>query len=257
MNPESTARFRLSAGQTGAHLTLGAGSGNFVLNLPQSQVAGVPWNLAPTGPFSTGDILAGLLSGQLSVQIDTANFTGGELVGSLASTRGSAAFVRPAEPPGLPAGLLASPSTTEAARFLTQATFGPTAATISALQGRGIPGWISDQMAMPATSVLALLRAEHAAFPPPPQPDIFGNKKFAWQQDWFAAWWRLAATSPDQLRQRVALALSEILVVGTMDTLDFSAEPKARYYDLMVDGAFGNFRSLLEQVTLARPWASG
>ncbi|MCR3961362.1 DUF1800 domain-containing protein, partial [Aeromonas veronii] len=65
------------------------------------------------------------------------------------------------------------------------------------------------------------------------------------------AWWQIALTAPDQLRQRVAFALSEILVVSdTSDALS-SQEGLCWYYDLLVDGAFGNFRDLLEDVTLS------
>lgn len=66
-----------------------------------------------------------------------------------------------------------------------------------------------------------------------------------------AAWWKLALTAPDQLRQRVAFALSEILVVSDVSLgEDSRAEPLAFYYDILGNGAFGNFRTLLENVTL-------
>jgi uncharacterized protein (DUF1800 family) len=156
--------------------------------------------------------------------------------------------VAPAAPPALAAAALVSPTQTDAARFLTQATFGPTTATIAALQARGINGWIDDQMALPATMPLAALRADLAAFPKGPIPQ--GSERFAWPHNWNAAWWKMTVTAPDQLRQRVAFALSQILVVGQMDTLDFNLESKVKYYDLLVSGAFGNYRTLLEQVTL-------
>ena len=243
----------LTSGQTGAHLVIGnnAGTGNFVLNLARGQVSGTPWTFPASGAFSTTDLVNALKSGQIFVSIDSANFPSGELQGGFVQTAGSTTFTAPATAPALAAGALTSPSQTDAARFLQQGTFGPTTATISALQARGINGWIDDQIALPATSALAGLRADLAAFPNPPMPPIMGAEKFAWDRNWNAAWWKITVTAPDQLRQRVAFALSEILVVGQQDDLDFNIEAKIKYYDLLVNRAFGNFRTLLEDVTLS------
>ena len=59
-----------------------------------------------------------------------------------------------------------------------------------------------------------------------------------------------SVTAPDQLRQRVALALSEIFVVSENGVLVNHADGLSSYYDMLVDGSFGNYRSLLEAVTL-------
>jgi len=112
------------------------------------------------------------------------------------------------------------------------------------MERRGIPGWIDDQMALPATSTLAALRADLAAFPNPTDPTAGAAQPYAERENWNAGWWKIAATAPDQLRQRVAFALSEILVVGHSDILRHNLESSAAYYDLLVNGAFGNFRQL-------------
>jgi uncharacterized protein (DUF1800 family) len=67
----------------------------------------------------------------------------------------------------------------------------------------------------------------------------------------FNTWWKTSLTAPDQLRQRVAFALSEILVVSAASS-DLDNEPwgLGSYSDVLVNGAFGNFRQLLENVTL-------
>ena len=57
-------------------------------------------------------------------------------------------------------------------------------------------------------------------------------------------------TAPDQLRQRVAFALSEIMVVSENGVLQDNATALGNYYDTLLDNAFGNFRTLLEAVTL-------
>jgi uncharacterized protein (DUF1800 family) len=66
-----------------------------------------------------------------------------------------------------------------------------------------------------------------------------------------SAWWKIVVTGPDQLRQRVAFALSEILVASDLNgTIGQWQEGAANYYDIFVNGAFGNFRDVLEQVSL-------
>ncbi len=68
---------------------------------------------------------------------------------------------------------------------------------------------------------------------------------------WFNAWWQNSITAPDQLRQRVAFALSEIFVASeNNDNITGHADALSSYYDTLLDNAFGNFRTLLEAVTL-------
>src|SRR5436305_5691277 len=63
--------------------------------------------------------------------------------------------------------------------------------------------------------------------------------------------WYLALKSPDQLRQRVALALSEIFVVSKVEeTINGEPLGVASYHDTLANDAFGNFRTLLKEVTL-------
>lgn len=240
----------LTSAQSAAHLQIGATSRDYVLNLPLGQVAGRPWTFAPVGASTTNDLITALNGGNIFVGLDSARFPGGELRGNFVPATGSQTFVAPSAPPALAATALTNPTATDAARFLTQATFGPTTVAITALQARGIDGWIDDQLALPATSLLAELRADVAKFPNPPILPTMGNAPFGWKANLQAAWWKIAATSADQLRQRMAFALSEILVLGQQDDLDFNVETKAKYYDILVNGAFGNYRTLLEAVTL-------
>ena len=239
----------LTSTETGAHLRI-APSGDFVLNFALGQVSDRTWTFAPTGTYTSSDLIYALNTGNIYVGLDSANFPSGELRGTFVSTTGSQVFVAPPAPPALPDGALTNPTATDAARFLTQATFGPTTSTINALMARGIPSWIDDQLALPVTGALAALRADLAAYPLPPMPAVMGSERFAWNYNWYASWWKIAATAPDQLRHRVAFALSEILVLGQQDDLDFNLESKVKYYDILVNGAFGSYRQLLENVTL-------
>ena len=59
---------------------------------------------------------------------------------------------------------------------------------------------------------------------------------------WFNTWWQNAVTAPDQLRQRVAFALSEIMVASEAGTLTDHSDALGYYYDTLLDNSFGNFR---------------
>jgi uncharacterized protein (DUF1800 family) len=143
---------------------------------------------------------------------------------------------------------LTNVSAIEAARFLTQATFGPKKSEIEALTGGSIDTWITDQLALPFSSHRAAVIADHASYGGSPSVSNFNAIHPPNRQ---AAWWKHALTAPDQLRQRVAFALSQIFVVSDVSLGDDSrAQPLAAYYDILGNGAFGNFRTLLENVTL-------
>lgn len=130
-------------------------------------------------------------------------------------------------------------SDADAARFLTQASFGPSLAEISRLRGMGYNAWISEQLAIPASRHRPYLEAMEAT-----GEDVYQNIRHE-------IWWQYGVTAPDQLRQRVAFALSELLVVSEQSgAIEGYPIAMANYYDLLVNGAFGNYRTLLEQVTL-------
>jgi uncharacterized protein (DUF1800 family) len=138
----------------------------------------------------------------------------------------------------------APPTATEAARFLSQASYGATDATISQVRAAGYSGWIDQQIITPAppshvSEVDARLVELKAT-----NPTATLNP-----QDFYYSYWEQAVTGPDQLRQRMKLALSEIFVVSLTDT-NVETRGAASYYDMLGANAFGNFRTLLEQVTL-------
>ena len=234
----------LSSDEVVAHLEIGGDSNNgtYVFNLPNGQVAGAPWTPSPAGTYSSLQVLSALLTGNLYVEIDSASYPGGELGGQFVSATGSQTFSAPAAPPSIN---LSTVSDADAPRFLTQATFGPTTADIATLQSQGYSGWIAAQMALPETSHRAATDADAAAFPNTGQYAVTQNNRQA-------AWWKISLTAPDQLRQRVAFALSEIFVTSDVAS-QLANEPDglANYYDLLANDAFGNFRQLLQDVTLS------
>ncbi|HRE08104.1 MAG TPA: DUF1800 family protein [Opitutaceae bacterium] len=238
----------LSSAQTVAYLRYGDPGqvGVDLLRLPNGQVSGYQWTISPSGNLSAADIVQGIKDGRVYLAIETANLPTGELRGSYLRTNGSLAFAAPAAPPALPNTPLTA---ADAARFLTQATFGGTKAEIDALTGRSLAdlnAWITAQINVPATSHDAATDADFDNFSKP-----FGNTTLS-QSNRQAAWWNVSVTAPDQLRQRMAFALSQIFVVSENNAVLINLPSAlASYYDLLAKNAFGNFRTLLEQVTLS------
>ena len=236
----------LGSAEVVAHLVI---DGNFVEGLPQGQVSQSYWTFPAVGLYSTADLIAALKAGRITVEIDTTKFPAGELVGGFVQNSGSIVFLVPAAAPALDLSTVSSP---DAARFLIQATFGPSATDITDLAKQGFSAWITAQMALPATPQRAYTMDDFAAFnnggQGPPVNGIFPYPGGTHRQ---AAWWKIALTAPDQLRQRVAFALSEILVISDQDpTVNTWQEGTANFDDVLVANAFGNFRTLLEQVAL-------
>ncbi len=196
------------------------------------------WVFAPTGNLSVQDQINSIKSGNAYINIHTALYPSGEIKGTFQLTAGSSSFTPPAPPPALPGG---NPTTNDATRFLTQATFGPTKEMISQVVTQGFSAWLDQQINAPMSSHLGAVIDYYAANP---LAATNGNPVFN-------TWWKTGLTAPDQLRQRVAFALSEILVVSQASP-DLDQEPwgLASYYDVLVTNAFGNVRQLLEDVTL-------
>ncbi|MDJ0654713.1 MAG: DUF1800 family protein [Xanthomonadales bacterium] len=124
----------------------------------------------------------------------------------------------------------------DAHAFLQRATFGATNSDIATVRNLGFSRWMDQQMALPPTLHQPRLAA-------------FGTEYG--QNERQRVWWDLALNAEDQLRQRMAFALSQILVVSDVNG-DLEGQPLAlaAYYDLLLQNAFGNYRDLLEQVTL-------
>ncbi len=234
----------LSTDEVVAHLAVGGdmNNGTYVLNLPDGQVANLPWTPTAEGQYTAAQILQALTSGNLYVEIDSAQYPGGELGGQFIAGTGSQVFSAPPPPPSIDLSVVTA---ADAPRFLTQATFGPTAADIATLQSQGYSTWITNEMAVAATSQRTATDADAAAYPPGGGVTVNqGNRQ--------AAWWLIAVTAPDQLRQRVAFALSEIFVTSDVASqLANQPDGLATYYDLLANDAFGNFRQLLQDVTLS------
>jgi uncharacterized protein (DUF1800 family) len=145
----------------------------------------------------------------------------------------------------------------DASRFLEQATFGATDADIHHLSLIGYQAWLNEQFNLPPTpqepSVEQALILNN---PPCTATDVKCNAALFVQntsdeiyvQDLF---WQQSIAGNDQLRQRVKYALSELMVISsTNSSVQSMPRGEASYYDLLGTDAFGNFRTLLQDVTL-------
>jgi uncharacterized protein (DUF1800 family) len=137
----------------------------------------------------------------------------------------------------------APPSTSAAARFLTQSTFGPAQADTSRLMAVGYGEWIDEQLGLAATlsepTVESVVNARTA-----------GGQKVSNAQR-LNRWFWQATYAPDQLRQRLAWALSQIFVVSDQASAigNKYVVPLAQYQDLLAQDAFALYRQLLSDVT--------
>jgi uncharacterized protein (DUF1800 family) len=191
-----------------------------------------------SGFLSTTQLLVGganvtttfISSGELHSAINVSPGTTTVTVGILNPNAGQSAPVTET----VPVQAIPGVSLTQAARFLDQTTFGPTLAGIQLVQQLGTAAYLNQQFATPATLMPAIPNPPVAACLP---------ATYDCAQSGF---WQNALTANDQLRQRVAFALSEMFVVST-DMVNARTIPS--YYNLLANDAFGNFSQLMNDVT--------
>ncbi len=125
---------------------------------------------------------------------------------------------------------------TAATRLLDQATFGPALADIQHVQQVGVSGYLNEQFNTPPTPLPDIAT-------PPPAACV--NSTVPCEE---SEWWQTVLTGPDQLRQRVAFALSELFVVSS-DTVN--ARAVTPYANVLAKDAFGNFLTIMNDVSLS------
>ncbi|MFZ9932844.1 MAG: DUF1800 family protein [Chthoniobacterales bacterium] len=257
----------LTSRQTTSVLSLNnGGSGAYIKGLPQGQVTDNLWALKAAGFLSKRQaMLDALLAGHIAAVVNSDNFLDGEIRGNFRLVTGSTDPPVPDEPP--PVGTLTGEALRrDVARFLTQATFGPTEADIDALVtrietqhgGDGIAGysaWIDEQFALDQTKLEDYTRAADAqewvlrGTDPINYTTATGNPG---NQNRRRAWWAVSVGAQDQLRQRVGFALSEIMVISDKTTVVSQRHyGAAHYYDMLAAHADGNFSDLLRNVSMS------
>jgi uncharacterized protein (DUF1800 family) len=132
----------------------------------------------------------------------------------------------------------------DAARLLVQATYGPTMAEIDNAAALGAAGWLNQQFntaPMDTHWDYVMVRRGPIGCTVCNAQHINATMESFWTQ---------AVRGPDQLRQRMVLALSELFVVSTVNSaVEIQADAHASYLDMLSRNAFGNFRTLLEDVS--------
>ena len=149
-----------------------------------------------------------------------------------------------------------APSQVDTMRLLEQATFGVTSADAAHVQSVGIDAYLTEQLNAPAAQYTGFSYTPHTApttcqnhpATPTDASSICARDEYSLfqvQRQFFMN----ALSHPDQLRQRVAFALSQIFVVSGIEI--YEAYGMADYQNMLLNDAFGNFRTLLEDVTLS------
>ena len=170
--------------------------------------------------------------------------------GSSSDTQGSGAKTVSTSPDGVSGETVAvvdgfPASDADASRFLQQAQFSASLPEIAAVRKQGYATWLAGQFAGPATqSGFDWLTARGYA-------TVDGARYYdnTYPGDYMI--WNQLMTSPDAMRKRIALALSEIFVVSLSGlNVNWRSHVIAAWWDLLVANAFGNFRTLLDDVTL-------
>jgi len=145
-----------------------------------------------------------------------------------------------------------APTDVEIIRFLRQATFGATPDLVEEVRTMGFSDWLDAQFD-PGQTIPSLHQAATAAAVAASGADL-GTPEGAitGQIARQNVWWDRVLTSPDQVRQRLAFALSQIIVISQNDP-DLTPEPEAmaKFYDLFVNVPESNYRELLEDVTFS------
>jgi uncharacterized protein (DUF1800 family) len=158
-------------------------------------------------------------------------------------------------PAATPTPIPAPVGATDAARLLEQATFGVTASDVAHVQSVGIDAYINEQLTYAPTQYTGYSYTPHTApvgcmgdgSNPPDASSLCARDQytpFQVQRDFFTH----ALNNPDQLRQRVAFALSQIMVVSSVEI--YEAYGLADYQNVLLNDALGNYRTLLQDVTL-------
>ena len=153
----------------------------------------------------------------------------------------------------------AFPSDQDRLRFLEQATWGPNDADMAHLQSIGMQAWITEQFNTPP--VFPSVQSDYPAtplypqfYPAAPAPPCDSSTTcfrdnytlYPLQKQFFTN----ALTQPDQLRQRVAFALHQFIVVGGVQLNTNETSWYAPYLQTIDRNSFGNFRTLLFELTL-------
>ena len=141
----------------------------------------------------------------------------------------------------------------DAVRLADQASFGPTEALVASIKTKGASAWVAEQMALNSSSYTSGKGGEIHQFTAAGEfctgkgadcwRDYYSTEPLLWD------FYRNAVNQPDQLRQRVAFALQQIVVINN---LEVSGNYGFRnYYNVLLRESLGNYRQVLKKVILS------
>jgi uncharacterized protein (DUF1800 family)/fibronectin type 3 domain-containing protein len=196
------------------------------------------WTITAIASASQQQIVEALRSGRIYINIHTSKYPGGEIRGHFRTITGGVGFTPPNPPPALPN---TPPTLSEASRFLTQASWGPTLAEMDRVKQIGYNSWLEEQFTKPPVDYLKAVNDYVTVN----TNDVSNTNSI---QETF---WPHFLKGEDQLRSRVAMALSQTLVISLANG-DLGGDPRmsSAYINILNQEAFGNFRTLLKRVTL-------
>ena len=162
----------------------------------------------------------------------------------------------PAAAPAPAPAVATDAATRDAVRLATQASFGPSEVLIADIRTKGSSAWVANQMTLASSRYISGgSNAVHRVTSNIGFCDQAANKgPECWRNNYSTVpllwdFYRNATTRPDQLRQRVAFALQQIVVVSGTEadgTYGFR-----NYHNVLLDNAFGNYRQVLKKVALS------
>lgn len=147
------------------------------------------------------------------------------------------------------------PNHNASSRFLSQATLGKNFTEIQNVKTIGFESWLNTQLNLSNSfSIKNYVQAIHQSIV---DSLLKGNPTGGYKltnvsvSDWHfdISWFQGSMTAPDVLRWRVGLALSEIFVTSRNSSFHYNPYALGSYYDMLMNNAFGNYRTLLEDVT--------
>lgn len=205
----------------------------------------------PTSLIASSDSKRNALTSLLALSLAACGGGGGDAPAQVdggvtippAPAPGSAPAPSPAPAPGSAPAPSPALSHADASRFLGLSSFGATDASIDEVVSLGYRGWVDQQLLLPQVMHLAHVDNWINQINPGKQPWEYARNL----QDSF---YMQALRGPDQLRQRVVFALSQIFVVSMVsnEVIDRS-RCHTSFMDMLGRNAFGNFRTLLEEVS--------
>ena len=141
----------------------------------------------------------------------------------------------------------------ETGRFLSQATMGADLDLINIVKNMDFGVWIDQQITEPVTYLQSEVEDIWEEY-----LDTLESRGYEDPQDAFgpampeltSAWWHNNMVASDLIRQKVAFALSEMFVISSNSDLGGEAIAMAHYYDKLLDGAFGNYKDILSEISL-------